>query len=231
MAVKPRTDRPVAVIGGGVLGRRIGCIFIAAGYHVHIHDLSEAALRDAAEYVDIHKAEFSLMPRIHKAREEIKNSEGKITGREVETSISQVDLESSTTAPFGICKTFLGLEPAISNSWLVVEAVPELLDLKIDTFAKMDALAEEDCILGSNSSSIKSSLLIAKISDKRKKRVFNIHFAMPPAIRTVEMMTCGETDFEILAYMEDVLGECGMLPVIARRESTGYVSVVYVGYD
>ncbi|CAG7998345.1 unnamed protein product [Penicillium salamii] len=223
MAVKPRTDRPVAIIGGGVLGRRIGCIFIAAGYHVHIHDISEAALRDAAEYIDTHKAEFSLMPRIHKAREDIKDTAGKITGCEVETSITQVDLESSTTAPFGICKTFLDLQSAISNSWLVVEAVSELLDLKIDTFAKMDELAQEDCMLGSNSSSIKSSLLVAKISQERKKSAFNIHFAMPPAIRTVEMMTCGQTDPDILSYMEDVLGECGMLPVTARQESTGFI--------
>ncbi|KAJ5350903.1 Dehydrogenase multihelical [Penicillium brevicompactum] len=223
MAVKPRTDRPVAVIGGGVLGRRIGCIFIAAGYHVHINDLSEVALRDAAEYIDTHKAEFSLMPRIHKEREDIKNSAGKITGSDVETSITQVDLESSTTAPFGICKTFTELEPAVSNSWLVVEAVPELLDLKIDTFAEMDRLAPADCMLGSNSSSFKSSLLLEKVSEGRKKGVFNIHFAMPPAIRTVEMMTCGETDPGIFEYMEDVLGECGMLPVTARVESTGFI--------
>lgn len=223
MAVKPRTDRPVAVIGGGVLGRRIGCIFIAAGYHVHIIDVSETALRDAAEYVDTHKAEFSLMPRIHKAREDIKNSEGKITGCDVETSITQVDLESSTTAPFGICKTFTELEPAIGNSWLVIEAVPELLDLKIETFGEMDRLAPPDCILGSNSSSFKSSLLLEKVSEERRKSVFNIHFAMPPAIRTVEMMTCGVTDLDILSYMEDVMGECGMLPVTARVESTGFV--------
>jgi hypothetical protein len=34
-------------------------------------------------------------------------------------------------------------------------------------------------------------------SDKRKRKIFNIHFTMPPAIRTVELMTCGETDPEI----------------------------------
>lgn len=222
MAVKPRTDRPVAVMGGGVLGRRIGCIFIAAGYHVHIRDPSEVALRDAAEYIDIHKAEFSLMPRIHKAREDVKDSAGKITGSEVETSITQVDLESSTTAPFGICKTFTEMEPAISSAWLIVEAIPELLDLKIDIFGELDELAPADCLLGSNSSSYKSKLLLPKVSAGRRKAVFNIHFAMPPAIRTVELMTCGETDPKILSYMEDVLGECGMLPVTARQESTGY---------
>lgn len=123
-------------MGGGVLGRRIGCIFIAAGYPVQICDPGEVALRDAAEYIDTHKSEFSLMPRIHKAREDVKDGKGKITDCEVETSFTQIDLESSTTAPFGICKTFMDLAPAISNAWLAVEAVPERMDLKNDTFCR-----------------------------------------------------------------------------------------------
>lgn len=220
MGVKPRTDRPVAVIGGGVLGRRIACVFIAAGYRVHIRDPSPAALRDAAEYVDHHKAEFSLMPRITKAREE--DAEGKGTNPKDGTSISQVDLESHTSAPYGICKTFTELESAVSNAWLIIEAVPEVLQLKIDTLADLDKHAPADCYIGSNSSSMKSALMLVKVSSKRQRKVFNIHFAMPPSIRMVELMTCGKTDPEIFPYLETVLGECGMLPVTARRESTGY---------
>ncbi|KAJ5174035.1 Dehydrogenase multihelical [Penicillium coprophilum] len=221
MGVKPRTDRPVAVIGAGVLGRRIGCVFIAAGYHVHIRDPSSVALRDAAEFIDHHKAEFSLMPRIHKEREG--DSEGKANGPKAPTSISQVDLESSTSAPYGICKTFTELEPAVANAWLIIEAVPEVLQLKIDTLADLDKYAPADCYIGSNSSSFKSSLMLAKVSHKRQKNVFNIHFAMPPAIRMVELMTCGQTNPDIFPYLEAVLGECGLLPVTARRESTGFV--------
>ncbi|CAG8901789.1 unnamed protein product [Penicillium egyptiacum] len=221
MGVKPRTDRPVAVIGGGVLGRRIGCVFIAAGYHVHIRDTSPKALRDAADYIDHHKVEYSLMPRIQKTHDE--DNEGKPGDPKAHTSISQVDLESYTSAPYGNCKTFTEVEPAISNAWLVVEAVPEILQLKIDTLAELDKYAPADCYIGSNSSSMKSNLMLVKVSAKRKSKIFNIHFTMPPAIRTVELMTCGETDPAIFPYMETVLGECGMLPVIVRRESTGYV--------
>jgi 3-hydroxyacyl-CoA dehydrogenase len=101
--------------------------------------------------------------------------------------------------------------------------VPEILQLKIDTLADLDKYAPADCYIGSNSSSIKSNLMLVKVSDKRKRKIFNIHFTMPPAIRTVELMTCGNTDPEIFPYLETVLGECGMLPVTARRESTGYV--------
>ncbi|KAJ5783617.1 Dehydrogenase multihelical [Penicillium psychrosexuale] len=197
MGVKPRTDRPVAVIGGGVLGRRIGCVFIATGYYVHIRDPSPEALRDAAEYIDHHKAEFSLMPRIHKAREG--DSDG--NPNEPKTHVSQVDIEAYTSAPYGICKTFTELEPAVSNAWLVIEAVPEVLQSKIDTLAELDKCAPADCYIGSSSSSMKSNLMLTKVSPERQR----------------------ETDPEILPYLETVLGECGMLPVTAHRESTGFI--------
>ncbi|KAJ5101594.1 Dehydrogenase [Penicillium alfredii] len=219
----PRTDRPIGVIGAGILGRRIGCTFVAAGYHVNIQDPSQESLQETKKYITAHKEEFSLMPRVSKDKEEVMAGGGMGQGRETETSITKMDLEMYTQAPFGNYKTFTEVEPAVANAWLIIEAVPERLELKIDTLAELDAKAPPDCILGSNSSSIKSSLMIAKVSPERRKRVLNTHFTMPPAIRTVELMTDGETDTVIFSYLEDVLGECGLLPVTARRESTGFV--------
>ncbi|KAJ5912666.1 Dehydrogenase multihelical [Penicillium tannophilum] len=204
--VTPRTDRPVAILGAGVLGRRIGCIFVAAGYNVHIRDPSAEALNAAIEYIDTHKEEYSLLPRITKAKEDVKHGNG-----------------VKSKPPFGEYKTFADIGPAVSNAWLVIEAVPEKLDLKIETFAEVDAKSPADCIIGSNSSSFKSSLMVTKVSAARQHRVLNIHFTMPPDILTVELMTCGQTDWDVLTYLKDVLGECGTLPVIARRESTGFI--------
>ncbi|KAJ6110837.1 Dehydrogenase multihelical [Penicillium sp. IBT 16267x] len=205
--IKPRTDRPVAILGAGVLGRRIGCIFVAAGYNVHIRDPSAEALNAAIEYVDAHKEEFSLLPRTNRQTEDVKLVNG----------------EMKSQPSFGNCKTFPEIGPAVSNAWLVIEAVPEKLDLKIETFAEVDATSPADCIIGSNSSSYKSSLMVTKVSAARQHRVLNIHFTMPPNVLTVELMTCGQTDWDVLTYMKDVLGECGTIPVIARRESTGFI--------
>lgn len=229
MAVKPRTDRPVAIIGGGVLGRRIGCVFVAAGYNVHVRDPSTAALQGVVDYIDAHKQEYSLMPRISKDKgssrdaDETHNDNQIVDAGLCDTGVSTVDFESYTQAPFGNYKTFTEIGPAVSNAWLVIEAIPEKLDLKIETFRELDERCPADCIIGSNSSSFKSSLMASKVSSERKKRFLNIHFTMPPMIRTVEMMTCGETDPQIFSYLEDVMGECGLLPVTARRESTGCV--------
>lgn len=220
MVVEPRTDRPVALIGAGVLGRRIACVFVAAGYNVHLCDITPETLQEAVTYIDDHKEEFTLMPRISKEREPVS---GKAGFSEVAGHISKIDLESDTHAVFGRYKSFMEMGPTVANAWLVVEAVPEKIDLKVRIFGELDGLCPSDCIFGSNSGSYKSSLLVERVSAQRRKRMCNMHFTMPPAIRMVELMTSGETEKDVLTYMEDVLGECGMLPVTARRESTGYI--------
>ncbi|KAK1773872.1 hypothetical protein QBC45DRAFT_426548 [Copromyces sp. CBS 386.78] len=60
-------------------------------------------------------------------------------------------------------------------------------------------------------------------SDERKKWVCNVHYTMPPTIRTVELMTSGHTHPEIFPFLSEVLKQCGMLPATARKESTGFI--------
>ena len=198
-----QSGRPVTVLGAGVLGRRIGCMFVAAGYNVHIRDPSNEALSAAKEYINDHKQEFLLSLR--------------------PSTPNRKPCSENKTPSFGSCSVYTDIESAVANAWLVIEAIPEKLHLKIETFAEVDAKAPSDCIIGSNSSSFKSSLMITKVSEARQRRVLNIHFTMPPDIRTVELMTCGHTDQEVLVRVEDVLKGCGMTTAIARKESTGYV--------
>ena len=68
------------------------------------------------------------------------------------------------------------LATAVKDCWLVIEAVPEKLGLKISTFADLETLAPGDCILASNSSSFKTSELVTKVSDETKRRVLNTHY-------------------------------------------------------
>ena len=68
------------------------------------------------------------------------------------------------------------LASAVKDAWLVVEAVPEKLDLKVSTFADLERLAPQDAIFGSNSSSYKSGELITHVSDDTKKRILNTHY-------------------------------------------------------
>ncbi|KAL4747055.1 hypothetical protein BDW72DRAFT_209896 [Aspergillus terricola var. indicus] len=123
----------------------------------------------------------------------------------------------------GTYKAFAEISSAVADAWLVIEAVPERLPLKIDTFAEVDRHAPADCIIASNSSSFKSSLMVENVGQQRKERVLNIHFTMPSQIRTVELMTNGRTRPELFEILSEMLRACGMIPVTARKESTGFI--------
>ncbi|KAK4181046.1 putative dehydrogenase [Triangularia setosa] len=118
---------------------------------------------------------------------------------------------------------FQDLKPAVEDSWLVIECVPEKLDLKMNTFADLEKIVRPDAILGTNSSSYKSREIAAKVKPETAKRMLNIHYYIPPDIRVVELMTSGSTYEGIFPFLEEHLKKAGMLPVIAHGESTGFL--------
>ncbi|THY63838.1 3-hydroxyacyl-CoA dehydrogenase [Aureobasidium pullulans] len=111
-------SRNVVVLGGGVLGRRIG-------YNVVIRDITQKQCDEALQYISENVAAFATKAT---------------TGRSPGTISATLDLED-----------------ALQGAWIVFECVPEILELKIDTFAELERLAPRDCILASNSSSYKSN--------------------------------------------------------------------------
>jgi 3-hydroxyacyl-CoA dehydrogenase len=141
-------SRPICVLGGGVLGRRIAACFVAAGHHVRIRDPSSKSRDDALSYL---KSDLSAYTTL--------------TGKQA-----------------GSYEALEDLPAAVKDCWLVFEAVPEILNIKEDTFAELEKYTPQDCILGSNSSSYKSSELIGKLKDETKRRVLNTHFMMPPEV-------------------------------------------------
>ncbi|KAE8155328.1 hypothetical protein BDV25DRAFT_126014 [Aspergillus avenaceus] len=184
-------SRPVAIVGAGVIGCRIACVFTAAGYDVHIMDTSEKARDAALLYLEQNISQYSLLPK--KAR------------------------------PMGQCLVFPDLVSAVREAWLVIEVVPESLPLKIITMGKLDKMAPTDCILASGSSSYRSHLMLDKVSASRRPLVCNMHFTRPPNTRPVELMTDGHTYPEIFPFLTHILKDCGMLPVTAHKESTGFI--------
>jgi 3-hydroxybutyryl-CoA dehydrogenase len=110
---------------------------------------------------------------------------------------------------------------AVRNAWLVVEAVPERLELKQQIFGQLDELAAADAILASNSSSYASRLFLDKVH--HPERVINIHFYMPPQQNAVDVMSCGETDRDVIDFVLATLPQFGLYPFEARKESTGFI--------
>lgn len=113
------------------------------------------------------------------------------------------------------------LEPAIAETWMIVEAVPERLDLKKEIFGELDRLAPPDTILASNSSSYPSSQILDLVS--KPSRVANTHYYMPPEQIAVEVMSCGKTSDAVIADLMNRLPLYGVVPFHVRRESVGFI--------
>ncbi|HEY4094525.1 MAG TPA: 3-hydroxyacyl-CoA dehydrogenase family protein [Baekduia sp.] len=110
---------------------------------------------------------------------------------------------------------------AVAGAWLVVEAVPERLELKQRVLADLDRLAPPDAIIATNSSSYPASRLIGDVA--RPERVVNLHFYMPPHAVAVEVMSCGQTDPTILDMLMARLPTFGLVPFLVHAESVGFI--------
>jgi 3-hydroxybutyryl-CoA dehydrogenase len=113
------------------------------------------------------------------------------------------------------------LSDAVHGAWLVIEAIPERLELKRQVFGQLDELSPADAILASNSSSYASRLFLDKVH--HPERVLNMHFYMPPKQNAVDIMSCGRTDRDVIDFVLTTLPRFGFYPFEARRESTGFI--------
>jgi 3-hydroxybutyryl-CoA dehydrogenase len=113
------------------------------------------------------------------------------------------------------------LGEAVRGAWMVVEAVPERLDVKREVFGQLDQLAEADALLASNSSSLPTSQMIEKV--EHPERVLNTHYQQPPELNSVELMSCGRTDDRVIDALMEKVPEYGLKPFHVRRESDGFI--------
>ncbi|OAA73353.1 NAD(P)-binding domain protein [Cordyceps fumosorosea ARSEF 2679] len=139
-----------------------------------------------------------------------------------ETSFPQYSAHHS---PRGSVTATEDLAAAVASAWLVIEAVPEKLPLKVSTLADLESLAPPDALLCSNSSSYKSREMLGGLRrpEETARRVLNMHYYMPPGNRVVELMTCGQTDEAVFPFLVEKLQAVGMHPYVARKESTGLI--------
>jgi 3-hydroxybutyryl-CoA dehydrogenase len=138
----------------------------------------------------------------------------------VEQNVAEVAAGVEGGTPGTVTAT-TDLAEALAGAWLVIEAVPERLDLKKKIFGDLDTMADADAILASNSSSYPSSEFIDHVT--RPERVLNMHFYMPPKQNAIDLMSCGHTDRAVLDLLLRELPRYGVFPFEARRESTGFI--------
>lgn len=184
-------QRPVTIVGAGTLGRRIAAVYVAGGTDVRVHDVSSDQLEACRRYVSENIDRVRTVLDVHPAR-----GAGSIA----------VDQD---------------LDAAVSGSWMVIETVPEDLDLKRQVTRQLDRLCDSDAILASNSSSLPTSQMLGEV--QHRWRLVNTHYQQPPELSAVELMSCGETDEGVIPALVSKLPEYGLVPFWVRRESDGFI--------
>jgi 3-hydroxybutyryl-CoA dehydrogenase len=180
--------RQISVIGTGTMGRGLAYLSALAGYDTVIHDVDSGAL-DAAKA----NIESTLRKGVEK---------GKVDAATAEAASRRIQLASD-------------LEPAVRQADLIIEAVPEDLDLKQNLFSQADVFCSEETILASNTSSISITLLAGSV--ERRDRFAGMHFFNPPhAMKLIEIVRGERTSDDTIAQIREVAQRMGKEPVIVR---------------
>ncbi len=120
------------------------------------------------------------------------------------------------------------LSEALKDTDLVIESIPENLELKRKIFAEIDEAAEKHVIISTNSSSIPVSKIEAAV--KRKDKVLNLHFY--PTLKMVDIMRGDKTSDETLLKGRKWVESIECLPLVAKKESVGLIfNRVYIAIN
>ena len=189
------TVQNVAVLGAGLMGRGIAYVSALGGMRTVLEDASGEALENAA-------AEISALLEKGVAT-------GKVPG-------------DAAVAARNRLITARSLEDAVNGADLVIEAVPEKIELKVELFAALDRMTPPQAVLASNTSSLSITEMAA--ATRRPRQVVGMHFFNPVhRMRLLEVVRALETSEETLATAVAVGERMGKECVVVR-ESPGFVT-------
>jgi enoyl-CoA hydratase/3-hydroxyacyl-CoA dehydrogenase len=185
----------VAVIGAGAMGAQIAALAAEAGYNVKIRDIEERFLE--------------------KGRQTILDMYDKRIGRGRLTEAAKKDYMSRMAF-------LVDLKEAVKDADIVIEAVPEIMDLKKSVLKEVTALCPNDCVFATNT----SSLSIAEMSTaaKRPELVVGTHYFNPPSRMTLLEIVKGEkTSPEAIKIANEVAIAMGR-DVVNVKDVPGFVA-------
>ncbi|MFX1402700.1 MAG: 3-hydroxyacyl-CoA dehydrogenase NAD-binding domain-containing protein [Promethearchaeota archaeon] len=194
MSKKSKDLERVSIIGTGVLGTQISMIAAYKGYEVTVFDLKEDSLTQNLEKL---RAEFKS-----------KNMEPLIPWDKWDEFKKRIKHEKS-------------MEEAILNAELIIEAVPEKIELKRQIFKKIGEKAIPEAIIATNSSSIPVSHL--EESSGRPEYCLNIHFYFPlQGLNIVDVMGGTHTSSYVFEKGVNWVRSIGFIPLTVKKELLGF---------
>ena len=185
----------VAVIGAGIMGRGIAHVAALGGFQTVLNDVSHELLQ---------KAQSRIRQDLHKAV-----SIGKLTDSDMDAALARLTLDNN-------------LDRAAESAELVIEAVPEKMELKLDLFSRLDQACANQAVLASNTSSLSITEMAA--ATRRPHQFIGMHFFNPVhKMKLVEIIRGLETDDDTFAIAETVSRKMGK-DTVEVKESPGFVT-------
>jgi len=185
----------ITVLGSGVMGHGIAQVSATAGYNVVLRDIKQ-------EFLD-------------KAMGKIKWSLDKLVSKE---KISKEEGDSI----FSRITPIVDLNEAVKNAELVIEVVPEIMELKKSVYAELDKAAGPEVIFASNT----STLPITEIANttSRPEKFIGIHFFNPPQLmKLVEVIPGEKTSQQVTDLTLDYVKSVNKQAVVCRKDVPGFI--------
>ena len=185
----------ITVLGSGIMGHGIAQVSAMAGYNVVLRDIEQ-------QFLD-------------KAMEKIKWSLDKLVSKE---KIS----ENERDEIFSRIKPIVDLKDAVNDCDLVIEAVPEIMELKKKVYAELDKVASDQVVFASNTSTLPITEIANTIS--RPKKFIGIHFFNPPQLmKLVEVIPGQETSDDVTNLTIKFVKSVNKIPVTCRKDVPGFI--------
>lgn len=187
--------KKVAVIGAGTMGHGIAQVAATAHYDVSLNDIKDEFLARAKSGID------GSLDRMLKKE--------KITAQEKEAILSRITFTTD-------------IPKAVKDADLIIEAIPEILELKKEMFKKLDTLSKPEAILGTNTSQNSITEIASVVANP--SRVVGTHFFNPPVMmRLVEVVKGLETADSVVEQIRAFATKLGK-EIVVCKDSQGFIS-------
>ena len=186
----------ITVLGAGLMGHGITQSFAQAGYNVIMVDIKDDFVQKGLSNI-----QWSLGKFLEK---------GKISQDDHDAILKRVSISTDRDA-------------AVKNADVVVEAIPEILSLKQEVFADIEAKAPKDAILATNTSSLPITDVAA--STKHPEKVVGMHFFSPVVrMNIVEIIKGEKTADEVAQVIYGLTEKMGKEPVMCHKDVPGFIA-------
>src|SRR5215211_1115838 len=189
------TINNITILGSGIMGHGIAQVSAMAGYNVALRDIEQSFLDKAME-----KIKWSLNKLVEKHK------------------LSQTEADEI----FARITPVVDLEQALKGADLLIEAVPEEMNLKRKVYAEVDSFAESRTLYASNTSTLPISEMASLTS--RPSRFIGLHFFNPPQLMPlVEVIPGHLTDGRTISMSLDLIRNIGKEPVLCKKDVVGFI--------